>query len=343
MNTANVLIGSGEDRFTTGEPDALALKSAPAANVATALLGRPLTRTGIFKAFGLTISSCIDFLELPAAASGDPDVAVVYGDVPWELPGVKHKGVCYQAIPGQVLLQLDGIARFWVRDGKEIVIERHPDAGDDDVRLFLLGSPFGALLHQRGQLVLHGSMVKVDDGCVIFSGPSGVGKSTLAAALRQRGYPCLSDDVCAISLGENGVPYAVGSYPQVKLWPDSLEHLGIDVAGLRRVRPSLAKRALPIEGAVCHECLPVKRLYWICASRHKPDILFQPMTGPMKMKTLRDSTYRLEFLQGLALAASHFKQLADVASRLDLINVARPAGCFTLDRFADAIEGDLRS
>jgi hypothetical protein len=295
---------------------------------------------GIFQAFGLTISSCLDFPEL-TASTGDPQVAVAYGDVPTELHGAKSKGVCYQAIPGQVLLQLDGIARFWVRDGREIVIDRHPDAGDDDVRLFLLGSPFGALLQQRGLLVLKGSMVQVDDGCVIFLGQSGVGKSTLAFAMSQRGYRCLSDDVCAVSIGENGIPYAVGSYPQVNLWPDALVSMSIDPSGLRRVRPRLEKRAVPLKDTFDHDPLPVKRLYWLCTSRHKEDIRLQPIDGPLKMRFLRDSTYRLEFLQGQALAARHFQQLARFVSGISVIEVARPAGQFRLGRLADMIEGDL--
>jgi hypothetical protein len=314
----------------------------PAVQGAAPLLGRPLAGAHTFKAFGLTISSCIDCPEL-TPGSGDPDVAVGYGDVPGELPGAKKKGVCYQASPGQVLLQLDGIARYWVRDSRAIVVERHPNAGDDVVRLFLLSSPFAALLQQRGQLVFQGSMVKVDDGCVIFSGASGVGRSTLAVALHQRGYRCLSDDICAISIGEDGVPYAVGSYPQAKLWPDSLEQLAIDGGRLPRVRPGLEKRALPLEGASCHERLPLKRLYWIYASRHKLDVELQRLAGPLKMLVLRDATYRIEFLQGMGLAVSHFKQLVDVAARLVATRVARPAGDFVLERLADAMESDFRT
>src|SRR5579862_2234799 len=106
---------------------------------------------------------------------------------------------------------------------------------------------------------MHGSMVQVDDGCVIFAGPSGVGKSTLAFALYQRGHRCLSDDICSIDLGDDGAPSAVGSYPQVKLWPDSLARLKIDSASLRRVRPCLEKRAAPLGGDFSHDRIPLKR------------------------------------------------------------------------------------
>ena len=56
------------------------------------------------------------------------------------------------------------------------------DLYESDVRVFLLGSCIGALLHQRGILVLHAGAIHTDKGAVLFTGPWGIGKSTLLAA-----------------------------------------------------------------------------------------------------------------------------------------------------------------
>jgi hypothetical protein len=294
------------------------------------------------KAFGLTISSCIHCPEL-SAGSGAADVAVRYGEVPQNLPGATQIGVRYQATSGRLLFEVDRIARFLVCNGNEVVIDRHPDATDDEVRLFLLGSGFGAILHQRGILALHGSTVKVDDACVVFLGRSGMGKSTLATVLSRRGYPCLGDDVCAVSIGEDGVPNAAAAYPQAKLWLDSLRHFGFDPTGLRRIRPSLEKRAVPLAGFSAEERVPVKRLYVLSRPTNGETLLGKPLTGPLKIRILRDYTYRVDFLQGLNRTLDHFQQISHLAMRLPVARLYWSRGEMTAEHLADAVEEDFRA
>src|SRR5262249_42847204 len=149
-------------------------------------------------------------------------------------PEMWHEGT-----PGQLICHVAGVASMLVRDGNEIVIDRAPNSTDEDIRLFLLGSAFGALLHQRGVIVLHGSTIKInEDAAILFVGHSGMGKSTLAAVLHRRGYPWIGDDVCAITFGTDGTPFVAPAYPQTKLAPDALDHLGIDGSSLRPVRPT---------------------------------------------------------------------------------------------------------
>ena len=111
----------------------------------------------------------------------------------------------------------------------------HPRPNDNDVRLFLLGSVMGALLHQRGWLPLHGSAIRLPDGtAAIFMGPSGVGKSTLAAAFRRRGYAVAADDVSLIFTGADGSPLLQPAYPELKLWAEAAAKIGEDTG---RVTP----------------------------------------------------------------------------------------------------------
>src|SRR5438045_2323118 len=104
---------------------------------------------GTYRAYGLTIASCLHCSEL-LPGTGTPQVIVEYGPVSRIVSGTTSNGVTYQGIPGTLLLEVDRVGRFQISNGNKIVIERHPEASDDDLRLFLLGSALGALMHQRG-------------------------------------------------------------------------------------------------------------------------------------------------------------------------------------------------
>jgi len=91
------------------------------------------------------------------------------------------------------------------------------------------GSVFGILLHQREEIVLHASAVRVNGRAILFCGASGAGKSTLAAVLAQRGLPLITDDVCAITLSPAGAPMVHSDGLHLKLWAQAIERLDLSV------------------------------------------------------------------------------------------------------------------
>jgi hypothetical protein len=149
--------------------------------------------------------------------TGNPDVTIDFGKFPQSIENPLFSGVRFQTSGQKFLLTVDKIARYYVVDGKSITIEPFVNADMDEVRLFLLGSAFGALIHQRGLLPFHGSSLKIGNSAIILSGLSGAGKSTLAAAFRQKGYQILSDDVSVISFLNDQIPIVHPGYPQMKL------------------------------------------------------------------------------------------------------------------------------
>ena len=64
---------------------------------------------------------------------------------------------------GIFIFTLDGVGRFWVKDGCRVVIESDPGISESELRVFLLGTVLGVLCHQRGLLPIHASAVRSAD------------------------------------------------------------------------------------------------------------------------------------------------------------------------------------
>jgi hypothetical protein len=302
------------------------------------MTGEPWLR----QAFGLCLRSVVPLPELLPAAPGTPvDVDIVIGEVPEDLTGVVKRGVRFTAAPGNLRLQVDGIASYLIEGGRRIVIAPAAAASDEDVRVFLLGSAMGALLHQRGDLVLHGSAIGWNGEAVVFLGRSGVGKSTLAAAFRRRGYPILTDDLCIVRPDANGRMCAFPGFPQAKLWLDSLRMLDVAPDSLRRVRQELDKRVVPLTDVEQPPPLPVRHLY-VLNDHNTDQFELNELPGAHRFRALKNQTYRFAFLAGADARTSHFQHALGLARQASIGAVKRPKGSFRLDDLVQLIEEDLR-
>ncbi len=297
--------------------------------------------TDLYHIFRLYIASSI---PLPApsvdrpSARFVPDVVIEFGDTPEQLANPQSKGVWYQAAPGEFLLKVDSVARYYVSQGRRIIITPVPGVSREKILIFLMGSAFGALLHHRNVLVLHAGAIAVKKSSVIFLGPSGIGKSTLAAGFHQRGYPFLADDVCAITMVK-GEPAVIPGFPRLKLWEDVLQKLGKDKNQLKSVvwTRNLEKYFMPVEHRY-QKPVPLKAVFEL-ETIDTDEIEITALKGGAKINPLIGNTYRLGFLDGLGGRKEHFQQCAAVAAQANVYRVARPRSGFLLDELMDALEG----
>lgn len=96
-----------------------------------------------------------------------------------------------------------------------------------------------AINDSPGHLVLHAGAVERDDSIVVVAGPSGRGKSTLTAALVQRGFAYLTDEVVAVD------PETLGVLPYPK--PFDLDRSSAGLLGIDPGRADGAKGKVAIE------------------------------------------------------------------------------------------------
>ncbi len=270
------------------------------------------------------------------------DVHIRAGAVPESLDNPTSSGVLYEASADLFLLNLQGIGRYLIRNGDEIIIERCADASDNDVRVFLLGSGFGALLHQRQLLVIHAGAIYSEHGAVLFSGPSGAGKSTLLGEMIRRGYNMMVDDVCAVTLDSDEKPLVLPGYPRTRLWADSAEKLEVSTDGLQKTRPTLEKYERQLPDQFHASNAQMHRIYLL--NSHNTDKLeLEPLPAINTFAAVLHNTYRNSFLEGLEMRETHFAMVSALATNVSVVKVVRPSGSFRLTELADLIEADLHT
>jgi hypothetical protein len=119
-----------------------------------------------------------------------------------------------------------------------------PDVAHSTIVHMVLDHAIPRLLSLKpGYLALHASAVQVGRQAIAFLGQNGQGKSTLAAWLATRGFPLLTDDCLVLHWDEVTRQWlAYPSYQSVRLWPDSVDALGVEKSTLREFAGYSAKK-----------------------------------------------------------------------------------------------------
>ncbi len=218
-------------------------------------------------------------------------------------------------------LEVDNIGKFRAINGNRISwYKNNSKAGEKDVRNFLLGSMFGAILIQRNLLVMHGNALEKNGKTIVCLGSSGSGKSTLAYALIQNGWKFISDDVVAID--NNG--YVLKGIPRLKLWEDSLEAFGLNKKSLDRVRDNLNKFVYKPENKfLALKDTKLSAFYLVNRFSRKIDIneenaIQEIKDEKTKVLYLRNNLYRIRFTRGLKKEGDIFIKLANLQKKISV-------------------------
>ena len=279
----------------------------------------------IYYGCGLPFECELDLPGIPVATSQRPLVSIRFGNIPTDSENPLTGQSWYVGSPNSLRILIPDIAEFLVTNGNSIVIQPHQNASDTDLRLFLLGSAFGALLHQRGVLPLHASSVCVDDGYAAFVGNSGDGKSTHAAILHQAGYTLAGDDICPIAFSSRGVSADLG-FTRMKLWSTALEFLEIEKDGLERSDFDRDKYDVPTFSSAGDRQRPLRGIYVLEYVDNTAAVGIQRVTGQTSLPVLLQHTYRYCFVEPLGLTEQHFWFCMQLAKCVPIYKLRRCRG-----------------
>ena len=286
--------------------------------------------SGLFSytAYGLGIHSCLPLPEL-VVETRPADVNFRFGKVNATNLHAIDEVRSFKASPGEAYYVLEGVGKFLVREGREVIVDLSPDADERAVRLCLLGPIAALVLHQRGRLTLHASTVAVGGYAIAFLGAQGCGKSTLAAAIHLQGHEMVADDVTAIET-DSACPMVVPAFPQLKLWPNSLVALGNVPEALPAVHPDFTKRAFRVNSRFSHSPVPLKHIYVLAPG---PQVEIETISAHEALLELIGHSYAARFgrhLLPVTGMATHFEQCVKLIQNTSVYRFRRPASLSVL-------------
>jgi hypothetical protein len=286
--------------------------------------GAPAIARYDYEVFGLRIASEILLPELLAAPDGHQwDVTIRMGRL-GNIEGEKLNSLAVTA--AGAVLNIPKAGRYFIRGGSEIIVEADPAGTERQMRLFLLGSALGAILHQRNLLPLHANSIEIAGRAVAFVGHSGAGKSTMAAWFHDRGFNVLADDVCVVTT-EAKRPIAQPGIPRLRMWRDALEASGRSVDGYELSFDDAEKYNVPTRVGEANGPRELGAIYLLRKQDEEARLpLVQPLNGVDAIDALVANTYRGGYVPMMGATRQHLASCIALARAVPIFAVNRRWG-----------------
>lgn len=293
--------------------------------------------------FGLKIESEIKCGKLLPWVRGTerPDVQITLGKVCIDKGTATLIDGYAWVRPRSCAIEIRGIARFEIENGRTIVIDPIGKFKDAEIQAYLMGTVFGSLMHQRGDIPLHVSAVMSDNGqSVAFAGLSGAGKSTIAAFLaRERNIKILSDDVVRIQYPGYPVLQVSDGPRNFKVWKDARDWLKLPPSAGTQDFARQKKFHFPIAKEGCSISAELKHFVFLARS---PDqsVKLRKVYGEDHLRIILSSIYRANIGAQIQGSQTLFKKSAEIALLTRGYILERPRSLADLGRGLAVLENE---
>jgi len=227
----------------------------------------------------------------------------------------------YRINRDEFLLWTDTGLGFHYRRSCGVTLDQTAPVPAGEIELWHHGSVYAAIAALNGLVPLHASAVAHNGQVHAFAGPSGMGKSTLAAGLGRNGFPLFCDDTLLLDLSDPDAVWCLPGHKRLKLCSDALALTG--AAAQEHVGVMIDKvYAQPLAGVI-DSPLPLAALTFLADG---PNLGLRPVTGGEQLSLLNDDHYTADYVvlaRGLD-RAGRMAHLAGLAAVLPTGLLTRP-------------------
>lgn len=282
---------------------------------------------------GVTVVSDLALATLPAAAEGaEGALEIIRAGAPLR-PPTEWRYLRPSAVSAEpfatvgttadgYFIRVIGVGDFVV-DRACTTVAVWSERTDEALEGILLNHIIAPSLQLRERLVLHGSAVSFGGTAAAFLGPSGVGKSTLAAAVTSAAV--IADDAVVILDDLRVAPTAAG----FRLRHGAAEHFGI---------PSSARRhgRYPLRREVGRTSSSLRALFWV-EPTHDDEPSLRELSMSDGLSTLLACVERID-LHDAALLGVEIDRLTRVLTHVPVFALRVPRRLPELPRVAEFVE-----
>lgn len=318
----------------------------------------------LLRAFDIPFETALDFALPPSARSAPAftvsETARAVGPAgaceeafSWELESgatwlrvVRTASDYYLSFPGYVDVLVSC-------DAKRVLFHRGLGIPWSTVEHLLVDHVIPLVLSLSGESVLHCSAVASRGGALVFTGKTGQGKSTLAAALALRGCPLLSDDSLLLRPAGRQI-MAFPSYPSLRLWPEDtrlFEQLGAEISDVAHYTSKKRLRMDASHGSFAEMPVKTKALYILANAAADLDgllphtcpdadgdtaIAIRKLSAREAFMELVQNSIQMDRVERVSLKAQSEK-LAVLANAIPAFRLSYPHNHALLPKVVDAI------
>lgn len=291
----------------------------------------------IYNGFGLIIES---EMELPEMVLGDkysnPDIYIKFGGVPRHLNNAEYIDTYYEIGKDCFVFNIPNVAYYLVENGSLITIELYPNNNLNQLRVYLLSTAIGVLLCQRHMVALHSSSIVVGNKSVVICGECGSGKSTISLELKRKGCKMLSDDISAIKVGKDALPYIYPSFPQQKFCADTLLKVTDDLSNAILVDKERNKYTVASVDKFRKEPAVLSTFYELAVGDCE-DIKVRQVFGKEKFAALLRNIYARYIIKELGVTHKLLKDCLVIMEKVPFYIVERPKNKNTVNEITNII------
>lgn len=316
-----------------------------------------MTDLAVRRLYGLRLVSGFPFTHRLPLAKGEPDLVFELAaaaampaplETVWESPergadGEPQTRLRRNAAGDREILSFLDVGAFHLAAGR-ITVVLTPGVAPQLVELRFLGPVLAYHLERYGTPVLHASAVVVAGRAVAFLATNHGGKSSLAAALMQRGHALLSDDLLPLRATGEGCHdgyLAIPGYPQMRFWPSDAERF-TGRGDWPAVAPGLAKVRVPVGhrgfGRFHEEPAPLAAILIPRRCDDVTEVTLEPVPPAEAAMHLVRCSFLPRLVTGAGLQPARLAFFASLVERVPVRRLLYPSGYERLPDVAAVLE-----